>query len=142
MKTPAFALALLLAGTAWAQNPPTAAPNTQMEARKAEHMQDLATLLDLSDSQKAQVQSILEAQHAKMKTEMQQARAQAKAAGNQPDREQMKAQFQQHQQETLQRLGAVLSAQQLAKFRILQKMRHGHHDHAGHWRHPPPPTDG
>ncbi len=96
-------------------------------------MDDLATLLDLTDAQKAQVQSILEEQHAKMKQSFEQ----AKASGTHPDWEQMKTLHEQMQQETLQKLAPVLSATQLKKFQIIQQyMMHAHMGH--HMGHGPP----
>jgi len=89
-------------------------------------MDDLATLLDLTEAQKAQVQNILEEQHAKMKQSFEQ----AKAAGTRPDWQQMKALHEQAQQETLQKLAPVLSATQLKKFQVIQQ--HMLHAHMGH----------
>jgi hypothetical protein len=60
-------------------------------------MDHLATLLDLTDAQKTQVQAVLEAEHAKMKTQ----RDQAQAAGTKPTFEEMKAAHEQAQQDTL-----------------------------------------
>ena len=92
-------------------------------------MDDLATLLDLTDPQRVQVQSILEAEHAKMKQSFEQ----AKAAGTKPDWQQMKALHQQLEQETLQKLAPVLSASQLKKFQILSKQMHPRFGHGpGH----------
>jgi Spy/CpxP family protein refolding chaperone len=124
MKATVLALALLCAGVASAQ---TSAPPSA-SAREAQHMNDLATLLDLTDAQKAQVQPILEAEHAQMK----QAFEQAKASGTKPDFQQMKALHQQVQQDTLQKLTPVLSALQLKKFQVLMSHMHGHpHFHKG-----------
>jgi Spy/CpxP family protein refolding chaperone len=115
-------LALLCAGAVYAQTPPPPAPHGADAAR---HMDDLATLLDLTDAQKAQVQTILEEQHAKMKQSFEQ----AKASGAKPDWQQMKALHQQLQQETLQKLAPVLSATQLKKFEIIQQAMHAHMGH-------------
>ena len=119
MKATVLTLALLCASAAYAQPPP---PPAAHGADAARHMDDLATLLDLTDAQKAQVQTILEEQHAKMKQSFEQ----AKAAGTRPDWEQMKAMHQQMQQETLQKLAPVLSATQLKKFQIIQQQMHAH----------------
>jgi len=124
MKASVFALALLCASPVFAQTstPPAAA------AREAQHMDNLATLLDLNATQKAQVQTILEAEHARMKAAFEQ----AKASGTKPDWEQMKTLHQQVQQETLQKLAPVLSATQLKKFQVLSQMHgHFHHGHGG-----------
>jgi len=127
MKATVLALTLLCTGVALAEGPP--ADNTSREAR---HLEDLATLLDLTNAQKAQVQTILEEEHAKMKQSFEQ----AKAAGTKPDWQQMKALHQQIQQETLQKLAPVLSASQLKKFQILSSQRHGRFGHG-----PPPGAD-
>jgi hypothetical protein len=125
MKATVMTLALLCAAAAYAQTPPPA-PHAADAAR---HMDDLATLLDLTDAQKAQVQTILEQQHAKMKESFEQ----AKASGTRPDWQQMKTLHQQLQQETLQKLAPVLSATQLKKFQIIQKaMMHSRMGHMAH----------
>jgi len=125
MKATVLTLALLCAGAAYAESP--AAPPAH-GADVASHMQDLATLLDLNDSQKPQVQTILEEQHAKMKQSFEQ----AKASGTHPDWQQMKALHEQMQQETLQKLSTVLSATQLKKFQILQQHMHQMHHSMNH----------
>jgi ribulose bisphosphate carboxylase small subunit len=102
------------------------------EPAAASHMDNLATLLDLTDTQKAQVQTILQEEHAKMKASFEQ----AKASGTKPDWQQMKALHQQIQQETLQKLAPVLSATQLKKFQIIQQAMHGN----GHFNHGGPPS--
>jgi hypothetical protein len=122
MKATFLTLALLCAGAAYAQTPPAAPAHGPDAAR---HMEDLATLLDLTDAQKAQVQTILEQQHAKMKQSFEQ----ANASGTRPDWQQMKALHEQMQQETLQKLAPVLSATQLKKFQILQQQMHAHMGH-------------
>jgi len=123
MKASVFALAVLCTGALFAQAP---AP-----PEHAAHMDRLATLLDLSDAQKTQVQAILQEQHAKMHAGF----AQAKASGTQPDWQQMQALHAQIQQETLQKLTPVLSEAQLKKFQTLQEMHgemmHGHFGHGG-----------
>jgi ribulose bisphosphate carboxylase small subunit len=128
MKASILALAaLLFTGAVCAQTaPPPAA------ASRTSHMDDLATLLDLTEAQKAQVQSILQEEHAKMKESFEQ----AKASGTRPDWQQMHALHEQIQQETLQKLTPVLSATQLKKFQIIQKAMHGH----GRFGHGGPPA--
>jgi ribulose bisphosphate carboxylase small subunit len=124
MKATVLTLALLCAGAAFAQTSPSG--NTSPNAsREAQHMENLATLLDLTNAQKAQVQAILEEEHAKMKQSFEQ----AKASGSKPDWQQMKALHQQMEQETLQKLTPVLSAAQLKKFQILSKQMHPHFHH-------------
>jgi hypothetical protein len=123
MKASVFALAVLWAAALLAQAP--AAPE------HAAHMDRLATLLDLTDAQKTQVQSILQEEHAKMHASIEQ----AKASGTKPDVQQMQALHQQVRQETLQKLTPVLSEAQLKKFQTLQEMHgemmHGHFGHGG-----------
>jgi hypothetical protein len=123
MKASVFALAVLWTGALFAQAP---AP-----PEHAAHIDRLATLLDLSDAQKTQVQAILQEQHAKMHASF----AQAKASGTKPDWQQMQALHAQIQQETLQKLTPVLSEAQLKKFQTLQEMHgemmHGHFGHGG-----------
>jgi hypothetical protein len=125
MKSTILALALLCAGAAFAQSPPPAPTAAQQAARQAQHMTNLATLLDLTDTQKAQVQTILAAQHAQMKAAFEQ----AKASGTKPDWQQMKALHEQIEQQTLQKLTPVLSALQLKKFQVLQTMHRPHFHH-------------
>ena len=121
MKASVLTLVLLCAGAgaAYAQ---TAAPATARPSR----MDNLATLLDLTDAQKAQVQSILQEEHAKMKANWEE----AKASGTKPDFQQMRTMHQQIQQETLQKLTPVLSGAQLKKFQALAQM--AHHGRFGH----------
>ena len=120
MKATVLTLSLLCAGAAYAQAPAPAPSGHAAEA--ARHLDDLATLLDLTDKQKAEVQSVLQEQHAKMKQSFEEARA----SGTKPDWQQMKALHEQLQQETLQKLTPVLSASQLKKFEIIQQAM-GHH---------------
>jgi hypothetical protein len=123
MKATVMTLALLCAGAAYAQTAPPAPP--AHAADEARHMDDLATLLDLTDAQKAQVQTILQEQHAKMKASFEQ----AQASGTKPDWQQMKALHEQLQQETLQKLAPVLSATQMKKFQVIQQEMHAHMGH-------------
>jgi ribulose bisphosphate carboxylase small subunit len=125
MKSTVLTLLLLCAGAAYAEAP-AAPPAASPEASR--HMEDLATLLDLTDAQKPQVQAILQAEHAKMKQTFEQ----AKASGTRPDWQQMHAMHEQMQQETLQKLSTVLSATQLKKFQIIQQHMNAMHRHMGH----------
>ena len=132
MKAIMFALAALWTGALFAQAP---AP-----PQHAAHLEKLATLLDLTDAQKTQVQAVLEEEHAKIKA----AHEEARASGTKPDSQQMKALHEQIQQETIQKLTPVLSASQLKKFQTLQEM-HGEMMHRfGHGGPPgadtPPPA--
>jgi Spy/CpxP family protein refolding chaperone len=130
MKAPFIALALLSAGIVLAQ-PPDApsgpAPGGETPAQRMDH---LATLLDLTDAQKAQVEAILKEEHAKMREQFDQARA----SGTKPVPAEMKAQFQAIQQETLTKLTPVLHANQLKKFQIIMDERGS----PGAHRRPPP----
>ena len=123
MKISVAAVAALWMGVAIAQAPDSAGgggpgPGFRHES-PAEHMDHLATLLDLTDQQKAQVQTILDAQHAKMKAE----RDAAQASGQKPTFEQMKAAHDQMRQDTLAKLTPVLSPAQLKKFQVLMEER-------------------
>jgi ribulose bisphosphate carboxylase small subunit len=126
MKASVLAVALLCASPLIATQAPAGEPNA------ASRMDNLATLLDLTDAQKAQVQTVLQEEHAKMKASFEE----AKASGTKPDWQQMKALHQQIQQETLQKLAPVLSATQMKKFQIIQQAMHGH----GHFNHGGPPS--
>jgi Spy/CpxP family protein refolding chaperone len=128
MRATVLALALLCAGAALAQAPAPA----NAAAHQAQRMNDLATLLDLTATQKTQVQAILEEEHASMK----QAFEQAKASGTKPDHSQMQALHRQMQTDTIQKLTPVLNSAQLAKFQILMKNMHPHFHHSG-----APPSD-
>jgi len=121
MKANLLALTALWAGALIAQTP---APPPQHAA----HLEKLATLLDLTDAQKTQVQAILQEEHAKIRA----AHEQAMVSGIQPDPEQMRALHQQIRQETLQKLTPVLSASQLKKFQTLQEMHGEMRHHFGH----------
>jgi hypothetical protein len=99
-------------------------------------MERLATLLDLNDGQKAQVQSVLEEEHAKGM----QLFDQRKASGTRPTAEQMKAAHEQMKAETLQKLGTVLTASQLKKFEILEEPERGFGGPRHGGPHGPPPA--
>lgn len=120
MKASLVALAALSAGAALAG---------AGGGSEASHMEKLAILLDLTDAQKPQVQTILQGEHEQMKTLFEQARA----AGGKPDIQALHAARQQINQDTLSKLSGVLSPVQLKKFQTLQQMHHGF----GH-RGPPP----
>jgi hypothetical protein len=133
MKATVLALALACSGVAFAADTTSTTAPPNQAAREAQHMANLATLLDLTDAQKAKVQTILEAEHTKMKAAFEQ----SKSSGTKPDFSQMKALHQQVETETLQQLTPVLSALQLKKFQTLQQMHHHPHGHHG-----PPPGSG
>jgi Spy/CpxP family protein refolding chaperone len=131
MKTKLLAVVVLWVGAAVAQAPDSSPsggapaadggppPGFRHESA-AERLDHLAVLLDLTDAQKAQVGTILEEEHAKMK----EAHDQAKASGTRPTPEQMKAEHQQMQQDTLAKLTPVLTPAQLKKFQVLMQ-EHG-----------------
>ena len=127
MKASVVALAVLWAGVALAQNPGGGGP--------ASHMDNLAVLLDLTDTQKGQVQTILQGEHAQMKALFEQ----AQAAGGKPDFQAMHAAHQQIAQDTLTKLSTVLSPSQVKKFQALQHMHHGF-GHRGGPGGPPAPA--
>jgi hypothetical protein len=116
------ALATLWAGAVFAETPAATAPS-----RGAHHMDNLAILLDLSAAQKAEVQTVLQEEHAQMKQAFQDVKA-STAAGSKPNWQQMRTLHQQISQETITRLTPMLSATQLQKFKILRHgmMMHGH----------------
>jgi Spy/CpxP family protein refolding chaperone len=121
MKARFLAAALLWVGVAVAQAPDSAGgpgPDGRRES-PAQRMDNLATLLDLTDAQKTQVQAVLEAEHAKMKA----LHDQAQASGQKPTFEQMKAAHEQAQQDTLTKLTPILSPAQLKKFQVLMAER-------------------
>jgi hypothetical protein len=126
MKAFVLALAALWAGAVFAQTPDATA--TQ---RGAQHMNNLAILLDLTAAQKAQVQTILQAEHAQMKQAFQDVKA-STAAGAKPNWQQMRTLHQQISQETITKLTPVLTATQLQKFKIIQHAMRGHFRHGGH----------
>lgn len=120
MKVIFLAVAALWVGTALAQAPdaPPGGPGGHHESA-AQHMDHLATLLDLTADQKTQVQAVLEEEHARMKA----AHDQAESSGTRPTFEQMKAAHEQMQQDTLARLKPILTAAQLEKFQVLMAER-------------------
>lgn len=114
MKAPILAVAVLCAGAALAQSPGTTPHMSQMDR--------LSILLDLTEAQKPQVQTILQAEH----TQMKQLWEQVKASGSKPDFQAMRAAHQQIAQDALTKLSGVLSPAQLTKFQTLQQMAHHH----------------
>ena len=131
MKLSFLAVAALWVGVALAQAPdapPGGGPGPSPSGDRgpggrhespAEHMDHLATLLDLSADQKTQVQAVLEAEHAKMKAQ----HDQAEASGTKPTFEQMKAAHEQAQKDTLAKLTPILTPDQLKKFQVLMAER-------------------
>ncbi|HKR33434.1 MAG TPA: hypothetical protein VJT10_01280 [Steroidobacteraceae bacterium] len=78
-------------------------------------MDRMATLLDLNDSQKAEVQKIFNEQHEKMKAQFDQQRS----AGTKPTREERAKFHDEMKQEMNTKLQAVLSPEQMKKFEAL-----------------------
>ena len=78
-------------------------------------MDRMATLLDLNDSQKAEVQKIFDEQHEKMKAQFEQ----AQSSGTKPTREERARFHDEMKQEINTRLQAVLSPEQMKKFAAL-----------------------
>jgi Spy/CpxP family protein refolding chaperone len=123
MKITLVAVAVLWMGVAAAQGPDAAGgggpgPGFRHES-PAERLDRLAILLDLTDAQKAQVQTILDEQHAKMKAQ----HDAAQASGQKPTFEHMKAAHEQLRQDTLAKLTPVLTPAQLKKFQVLTEER-------------------
>src|SRR6202048_3755435 len=123
MKASFIALAVLWTGALFAQAPPSPVP--------AAHIDRLATLLDLSDAQKTQVQAILQDEHARVHASFDQ----AKASGTKPDWAQMQGLQRQIARGALQKLAPGVSEAQRKKFQTLQEMHgemmHGHFGHGG-----------
>ncbi len=125
MKAIIVAALALWAGAVLAQTPAANA-----STRAAHHMDNLAILLDLTAAQKAQVQTVLQEEHAQMRQAFQDVKA-STPAGTKPNWQQMRTLHQQISQETITKLTPVLSATQLQKFKILQHAMRGHFHHGG-----------
>lgn len=97
--------AIAAMGSALAQSPPP-------RPDPAKFLERLTIVLDLDEYQKGEVQKVLEAQRAKMEA----AREQLRASGERPSFEQMKAQHDAAQKETVEALSSVLTPEQLKKF--------------------------
>ena len=92
-------------------------------------MDRMATLLDLNDSQKAEVQKILDEQHEKLKA----AHDQAHASGTKPTREERQKFHEEMKQDLNTKLQGVLSPEQMKKFDALTEHQHG--PGPGRWQH-------
>ena len=117
-------LLVLAWGLAIAQTPPPGAPG------EAKHLDRLAILLDLSDTQKLQLQQVFEAQHASMQA----MRQQQLSSDQKPSFAQMKAAREQLHQQLLTKVQPYLSADQFKKFQVLEE-----HPPPHRWHHGPPP---
>jgi Spy/CpxP family protein refolding chaperone len=120
MKSPVALIATALLASAVALAGPHEGP-------RGPDMDRLAVLLDLNDSQKAEVQKILNEQHDKLDAVHEQQRA----AGTKPTREERQKFHEELKQDTTTKLQAVLSPEQMKKFDALtdHRGRHGHDDH-------------
>jgi Spy/CpxP family protein refolding chaperone len=114
-----------------AADAPAASPGGP--SRAGPPIERIAQDLNLDETQKAEVKRILDAQRAKHEA----AREQMRASGQRPDRETMRAQMEQDEQELVQQLSGVLTPDQLQKFKQRQSERR-QHMHEG----PPPAPPG
>ncbi len=114
LSLPALAL---VAGLALAQQPADGPPRGGPPRGPSIEM--LAKELSLSDSQKAQIQQILDAQRAPRDAQ----RQQHEASGTRPTREEMEARRSENDAALHQQLGTVLTTEQLAKFDSLRQQR-------------------
>ena len=106
----------LIAATLLASAVALAGPH---EGPRGPDMDRMAVLLDLNDSQKAEVQKIFDEQHEKLKA----AHDQAHASGTKPTREERQKFHAEMKQETTTKLQAVLSPEQMKKFDALTEHR-------------------
>jgi hypothetical protein len=120
MKLSAPALVLLCTmAVAIAQSPQGRPPGPPHPERRLEQ---LATLLDLTDAQKAQVKTVLDAVHAKMRAQF----PPGQASGTRPSFEQIRALREQRKAEAVKQLTPVLNPTQLKKFEVLMEMEEEH----------------
>jgi hypothetical protein len=123
-KVTLLALAWLASGVALAQAPTSPPSNTA-------RMDRMALLLDLDDYQKTQLEQVLKEQHEQRLA----AREAARASGERPSRDEMKAAHEAAKQELHTKLSGFLNETQLKKFDALHEGRgHGHrrfHDKRG-----------
>src|SRR5262245_25083048 len=82
-------------------------------------MDRMATLLDLNDSQKAEVQKIFDEQHQKLDAKHEE----LKAAGTKPTREERQKFHEEMKQEMTTKLQSVLTPEQMKKFDALTEHR-------------------
>lgn len=93
-------------------------------------MDRMATLLDLNDSQKAEVQKILNEQHEKFEAKHQE----LQASGTKPTREEREKFHEEMKQEMTTKLQGVLTPEQIKKFDALMDHPHGP-PHGQGWQH-------
>ena len=106
-----LALAWLATGVALAEAP-AATP-------RGPDMDRMALLLDLNAYQKTEVEKVLKEQHEQMRA----ARETARASGERPSREEMKARHKQSRQELQTKLSGILDETQMKKFAALREGR-------------------
>ena len=99
------------------------------EGHPGPDMDRMATLLDLNDSQKAEVQKIFEEQHQKLDAKHQE----LKAAGTKATREEREKFHEEMKQEMTTKLQGVLTPEQMKKFDAL--MDHPRGPHGQGWQH-------
>ena len=92
-------------------------------------MDRMAVLLDLNDSQKAEVQKILNEQHEKLEAKHQELHA----SGTKPTREEREKFHEEMKQEITTKLQGVLTPEQIKKFDAL--MDHPRGPHGEGWQH-------
>jgi Spy/CpxP family protein refolding chaperone len=123
---------LLAAGVASAQTPPAdSPPPASSSGQQMSRIDRLAILLDLTDTQKLQVQQVLDQQRQQMRAFWQQ----QSSSGQKPDFEQMRTERRQLRQQTLAKLQTLLSAEQYQKLQVLMTPPNGRR-----WRHGAPPA--
>ena len=93
-------------------------------------MDRMAVLLDLNDSQKAEVQKILNEQHQKLDAKHEE----LKAAGTKPTREERQKFHEEMKQDMTTKLQGVLTPEQIKKFDALMDHPHGP-PHGQGWQH-------
>ena len=93
-------------------------------------MDRMAVLLDLNDSQKAEVQKILNEQHEKLEAKHQELHA----SGTKPTREEREKFHEEMKQEITTKLQGVLTPEQIKKFDALMDHPHGP-PHGQGWQH-------
>lgn len=118
MKTPLAALALTLSCLIGA----SAMADAPTRPDRSAHMDRLALLLDMNDYQKTEVEKIFTEQREPMRA----ARAQSRASGVRPSREDMRAAHLQSKENLDTRLAGVLDATQLKKLAALKDMQRSH----------------
>ena len=94
-------------------------------------MDRMATLLDLNDSQKAEVQKILNEQHQKLDAKHQE----LQASGTKPTREEREKFHEEMKQDMTTKLQGVLTPEQMKKFDALMDHPHGPPRGQGGWQH-------